>query len=137
MMGTPTNARTVGTNGFIPAELLTGLCNEEAEHLHNVCNRPDTTAIYVVDLDKGELFAYGVIGLADDGALAIYAANTFNSVMSKMALKTFLGVSEVLGKPLRVHADKADVMARYMGAESFTSAIHSDGVNWGSFNGGQ
>lgn len=135
MITGPTNTRVVLTRDAMPAEYLEGLDADEKAHIIETGEFENTSTIYVVDLDKNSLFAYAVIGPDDVGMFMIYAARTMGGLMAEIALRSFFGVAQVLGKPLRVHTDKMKAFARVIGATDFEAMVDGDGLPQGVFHG--
>lgn len=118
----------------IGADVLSLLGKGEAELVAEVSSRDDTVSLIITDA-AAALVGYAVIGFDDQDIVTIYAARSFNSVVAKMALRAIFGAAEVLGVPMRVHTEKLDTFARYLGAKSFRAAIDGDGVRQGVFSG--
>lgn len=125
---TPTHTKTIVGRGNIPPQYAAKLTQEERELLATVTAYESTVTIYVLDADHDELFAYGVFGQDDQDTFTIYAANTYAPQVAKLALRSFLGAAQVMGKPLRVHTEKVAAMARLMGAENFTDGLDLDNL---------
>lgn len=106
----------------------------EAELVAEVSGRADTVSLIITDAAEA-LVGYAVIGFDDNDMVTIYAARSFNSVVAKVAIKAIFGASEVLGVPMRVHTERLDKFARWVGAKSFRAAIDGDGVPMGVFGG--
>lgn len=134
----PPHLRYVATAQPFPADLLATLPDQtERDRVAEVSARPDTAALIVTNCETGEVFAYAVYGNDGGGMLAIYAARVVGGgPATKLMFRGLLGASEVLGKPLRVHSDNVQAMARMMGAGDVLEAIDGDGVNMAVFEHG-
>lgn len=117
----------------IGAEVLALLGAGEAELVAEVSGRADTVSLIITDAAK--LVGYAVIGFDDQDMVTIYAARSFNSVVAKVAIKAIFGASEVLGVPMRVHTERLDKFARWVGAKSFREVLDGDGIRQGVFGG--
>lgn len=113
--------------GDLPADLLADL--PEAETVRELAARADTAAL--VATDAGKLLGYAVFGWDADNMVAVYAARSVAGLLTRAALTGIFGAAEVMGAPVRVHADKLArglAMARGMGASVCTHAQDMDGV---------
>lgn len=113
--------------GELPADMLADL--PEAETVRELAARSDTAAL--VATDGAALLGYAVFGWDADGMVAVYAARSVSGFMTRAALTGIFGAAEVMGAPVRVHADKLErglAMARSMGASVCTHAQDMDGV---------
>lgn len=121
-------------SGALPADLLALLEAKEADIVAEVSARDDTYSFII--RDGVALLGYGVFGLGKgDDMVIIYAARSFNSFATKMAMMGLFGAAQVLGVPVRVHTDKMRTMARMLGAERFMEALDGDGLRVGVFHG--
>lgn len=125
--------RPVLIEGQVSAKFLARLEADEAALVAEVSARQDTMTILLCDGDK--TVGYAVFGMDAHDIVTIYAARSINHLTTKVAMKAFFGVSQILGKAVRVHTEKLDGMARMMGATSFRAAIDSDGIPMGVFGG--
>lgn len=70
------------------------------------------------------------LGLDEDGTLTLFHAQSWLSKLAPMAFRSMLTAAQLTGSPMRVHAEKAAVMARAMGLanENWCEGIDGDGV---------
>lgn len=111
------------------ADFLARLDQGEAATVADVSARDDTATIIVSD--AGALLGYAVFGWDDDGNVTVYAARSMAGFVARAALVGMFGAAQVLGAPLRVHADtigRGLAMARAMGANVVTHCRDGDGV---------
>lgn len=122
------------------AELLGQLGNDaERQAVAEAADRPETSTLLVRQGDK--LAGYAIFGRDDSGMVAIYAARALDRTgfLAKAAITGLFGAAQVLGHPLRFHAETLDARlratARMMGAQSVVSALDADGIPQGIFDG--
>lgn len=120
--------------GPFPADLMTAFNADEIALVNEVSARSDTASL-IIQGDDGHLLAYAVIGADLGGMLTVYAARAFNSIVAKAAMMGLLGAASVMGKPVRVHTDRVQAMARMMGAEEALNCLDGDGLPMGVFYG--
>lgn len=130
-----TNTRILRLSGTMPIEYLQTLDDIEQQHVADVSARSDTSTVIIVDLDTDKLAAYAVYGIDEGDMFVIYAAHCFMKGIAAVALKSFFGGAQILGKPLRVHTETVAGYARAMGAPNFFETVDGDGVNQGVFYG--
>lgn len=104
---------------------------KESDLVAEVSARDNTYTITICEGDK--LQGYAVFGSDAGGLTAVYAARSFVPVLGPMMMKTFLGVAQVTGAPIRVHTEKLKAMARTMGAKFAVAAVDADGIEHGVF----
>lgn len=110
-----------------PAPHLDGL--DEAALVADLLARGDTAAMVATDGDS--LLGYAVFGWDADQMVTVYAARSFGGLLTKAALSGIFGAAQVVGAPVRVHADRVArgvAMARAMGAQVVTSGADMDGI---------
>ena len=108
----------------LPERHIAGL--DEADHVRTVQAGDDRAAIWVED--GGDLVAYAVLGRDAGGALMIFAARAIEAGVGREALRGLLGTAEIMGQPLRVHADAAAAMARLAGGKLKKRFPDPDGI---------
>ena len=121
--------------GRVSDDDLSHLPAQEALQLGEVSERSDTATIIV--REGNSLVGYACFGFDDDDMVTVYAARSVNSFLAKAAMKAFLGVSQIVGQPLRVHSEKVAAMGRMMGADFAMMARDMDGLPMGIFSRGQ
>lgn len=121
-------------NGQIGAALADRLEAQEAAIVCELSARDDTQTMLAMEGEK--VVGYAVFGYDAHGMICIYAARSINHFVTACAMKAFFGVAQILGTPLRVHADdlRGNPMARMMGADKWISGHDSDGVKMAIFN---
>jgi hypothetical protein len=120
----------------LPDEILSTLEPVEAEGAAEVSTRKDTTSIWVTDI-KGKVICYFVFGWDKGDMVAVYYARAMVPVLGPMMMKQFFGVTQVLGVPMRVHADsirEIKAKARMFGATFAAAGKDSDGILQGIFS---
>lgn len=129
------HARVSSTNQAFPDRFKEQLGAEELALVEDVSSWDDTRTLLVEDMKTGTLAAYAVIGPADDGMLAIYAARSWFKGLAAHAIKGLFNGASILGKPMFVHTEKIAAYARILGAEHAFEAMDTDGVPLGVFAG--
>jgi len=117
----------------VPDTLVSDLEEEERGLILRTSARDDTATVLVTGGDTGALLAYAVFGQDEGDMLTIYAARCLVPGLGPMALKSFLGVAQITGTPMRVHTERVQAMARAIGATSAMDAIDGDGLPMGVF----
>lgn len=113
-----------------PAELLQRLEGSEAAAVRDLVERGEK-ALLVRDGEK--LVGYAVFGLDVTDMLTVYAARSFNHVMTGVAMRAVFGAAQIIGAPVRVHTEKVRAMARMMGAPDAIAGADIEGVPMGVF----
>lgn len=121
-------------HGPIDGALVERLAADEAALVAELSARDDTKTLLVSEGPK--VVGYAVFGLDVDDMIVVYAARSLNHFLTTCAMKAFFGCAQVLGTPLRVHAEKlrGNPMAKMMGADSWISTLDTDGVKMAVFN---
>lgn len=127
--------KVAATRTVMPHSVVAGFSEQEAQGALEVSARPDTSTVWVMD-DSGKTMAYVIFGLDKGGMVTVYYARSTVKALGPMLMKQFFGVSEVLGVPMRMHAQSIrdiHVKARMFGANFCTDGVDSEGVLQGIF----
>lgn len=121
-------------DGHISQALAARLAPDEAAVVCELSARDDTKTLLVSEGEK--VVGYAVFGFDLDDMIVVYAARSLNHFVTSCAMKAFFGCAQILGTPLRVHADKlrGNPMARMMGADKWIKCKDTDGVDMAVFN---
>lgn len=101
----------------------------EADLVAELMARGDTAALVATDGEA--LMGYAVFGFDADQIVTVYAARSMGGMLTRAALVGIFGAAQVMGAPVRVHAEKVGrgvAMARAMGAQVVSHARDLDGI---------
>lgn len=124
------------TQGQLPADFISQLSPEEGQGVNEVSSRPDTVSMLVTG-DGNAAVGYAVFGRDEGDMIAVYYARAFVPMFGPMMMKKFFGVAQIMGQPLRMHAQSLrdiQIKARIFGADFATDAVDSDGILQGVFS---
>lgn len=133
MTGIMTGIDVSVTTNCLGGDVLDHLDADEAALVAEVSGRADTASIVL--RQGGAVIGYAVFGLDVSDMVTVYAARAWRSMVARATMQGIFGASQVLGVPLRVHAERVRAMARYMGATNAVAAIDGDGIPMGLFHG--
>jgi len=123
------NAQIWRSSGAFPDHWLKFLKDDaEAENVAVVSSRDNTQLIGVTNTDTGELIAYVVLGVDENDMVTIYAARVTQKGAGGMFLRSMFDASVIVGKSFRVHSEKQEVWARFLGVDAFEKHIDTNGV---------
>jgi hypothetical protein len=97
----------------------------------------ENTMSLTVQDQNGAPVGLSVFGMDKGEMLTLYYAKSFIPVLGPLMMKQFFGVSEVLGVPLRVHAQSVrdiQVKARIFGASVALEGVDKEGIMQGVFS---
>ncbi len=120
----------------LPMDVLSALEVEEAKGAAKVSDRKDTVSIWVKD-KKGKLVGYIVFGWDQGDMVSVYYARALIGGLGPLMMKQFFGVTQVLGAPMRVHAEslrEVKAKARMFGANFAQVGEDADGIMMGVFD---
>ncbi|MEM7243384.1 MAG: hypothetical protein AAF429_14480 [Pseudomonadota bacterium] len=127
------------TFGKMPEHFEQKLTMDEEAGAAEVAARPDTFSIMVED-SQSRPVGYAIMGADKGGMIAIYYARSFEKMLGAQLIKNIFGASQILGKPMRMHASSLrdiQVKARMFGADFAFDGVDSDGILQGIFANGQ
>jgi hypothetical protein len=93
-------------------------------------------SIWVKD-KKGKLVGYIVFGWDQGDMVSVYYARALIGGLGPLMMKQFFGVTQVLGAPMRVHAEslrEVKAKARMFGANFAQVGEDADGIMMGVFD---
>ncbi len=120
----------------LPMDVLSALSVEEAKGAAKVSDRKDTVSIWVKD-KKGKLVGYIVFGWDQGDMVSVYYARALIGGLGPLMMKQLFGVTQVLGAPMRVHAEslrEVKAKARMFGANFAQVGEDADGIMMGVFD---
>lgn len=118
------------TQSPIDNEILAVLDHEEAQGVSEVSARNDTLSLIVEKAD-GSLIGYAVFGRDEGNMVAVYYARSLVAGFGPMMMRQFFGVSQILGVPLRMHAQSIRdiaIKARMFGVDFAAEGVDVDGI---------